>query len=90
MSQDNPAAVPATADTMDAPPIPVTVLTGFLGSGKPTLLARLLRDPALTNTAVIVNEFGEVGLDHLLLEHSGEDLIELDGGCLCCTVRGDL
>lgn len=71
-------------------PVPVSVITGFLGSGKTTLLARLLREPALARTAVIVNEFGEVGLDHLLLESSDEDIVALDGGCVCCTVRGDL
>ena len=71
-------------------PIPVSVITGFLGSGKTTLLARLLRDPALARTAVIVNEFGAVGLDHLLVEASDEDIVSLDSGCVCCTVRGDL
>ena len=71
-------------------PAPVSVLTGFLGAGKTTLLNRLLADPRLARTAVIVNEFGDVGLDHALIEASGEDLIELAGGCLCCTVRGDL
>lgn len=71
-------------------PVPVSVITGFLGSGKTTLLARLLRDPALERTAVIVNEFGAVGLDHLLVEASDEDLVVLDNGCLCCTVRSDL
>jgi G3E family GTPase len=70
--------------------IPISVITGFLGSGKTTLLSRLLRDPALARTAVIVNEFGEVGLDHLLLEASDEEVVLLEGGCLCCKVRGDL
>ena len=70
--------------------IPVSVITGFLGSGKTTLLAHLLRDPAFSRTAVIVNEFGEVGLDHLLVEASDEEIVLLDSGCLCCTVRGDL
>jgi G3E family GTPase len=70
--------------------IPVTVLTGFLGSGKTTVLAQLLKNPALEKTAIIVNEFGEVGLDHDLLERSDEDLILLANGCVCCTVRGDL
>lgn len=70
--------------------IPVTVLTGFLGSGKTTLLAHLLKHPLTKNTAVIINEFGEVGLDHDLLESAQEDLVLLANGCICCTVRGDL
>jgi G3E family GTPase len=70
--------------------VPVSVVTGFLGSGKTTLLSRLLRDPAAARTAVIVNEFGEVGLDHLLMEASDEEILLLEGGCLCCKVRGDL
>ena len=70
--------------------IPVSVLTGFLGSGKTTLLARLLRSPQLARTAVIINEFGEVGLDHDLIETSEESFVELQTGCLCCTIRGDL
>jgi G3E family GTPase len=70
--------------------LPVSVITGFLGSGKTTLLARLLRDPAFARTAVIINEFGAVGLDHLLVESSDEQILTLEGGCVCCTVRGDL
>jgi G3E family GTPase len=69
---------------------PVTVLTGFLGSGKTTLLSRLIRHPDMARTAVVINEFGDVGLDHILLESSDENIVELNSGCLCCTIRGDL
>ena len=70
--------------------LPVTLLTGFLGSGKTTLLNRLLRRPDLARVAVIVNEFGDIGLDHELVMATTESLVLLDSGCLCCTVRGDL
>ncbi|MDB5556495.1 MAG: cobalamin biosynthesis CobW-like protein, partial [Rhizobium sp.] len=70
--------------------IPVTIITGFLGAGKSTLLNRLLRDPDMKDAAVIINEFGEVGIDHLLVEASGDSMVELSNGCLCCTVRGEL
>jgi G3E family GTPase len=69
---------------------PITVLTGFLGAGKTTLLNHLLRQPELARTAVLVNEFGEIGLDHLLVEKLDENTVLLNAGCLCCTVRGDL
>ena len=73
-----------------AEPIPLTVLTGFLGAGKTSLLNRLVRDPALAETAVIINEFGEIGLDHLLVKTIGDNMMLLQSGCLCCTLRGDL
>ena len=69
---------------------PVTVLTGFLGSGKTTLINRMLRHPDMPPTAVLVNEFGEIGLDHLLVEHVDEETILIGSGCLCCAVREDL
>ena len=69
---------------------PVHLLTGFLGSGKTTLLRRLLNSPALADTAVLINEFGEIGLDHELLERIDADAVLLSSGCLCCTVRGEL
>ncbi|MBP2237237.1 G3E family GTPase [Sinorhizobium kostiense] len=72
------------------PVVPVSILTGFLGAGKTTLLNRLLKDPELADTAVIINEFGDVAIDHLLVEASSDGVIELSDGCLCCTVRGEL
>lgn len=72
------------------PAISTIILTGFLGAGKTSLLNRLLSDDTLNDTAVIINEFGEIGIDHLLVERADEGLIELSAGCLCCTVRGDL
>jgi len=71
-------------------PIPVTLLTGFLGSGKTTLLNHLIRDPEMGRVAVIINEFGDVGLDHDLIEEATEEMVLLQSGCLCCTIRGDL
>lgn len=72
------------------PVIPVTVVTGFLGAGKTSLLNRLVRDPALAGAGFIINEFGEIGIDHLLVEAADDGIVELSSGCLCCTVRGEL
>ena len=74
----------------DADLIPVNIVTGFLGSGKTTLLKRLLASPGLANTAVLVNELGEVALDHLLLRHVDETTVVLPSGCICCAIRDDL
>jgi len=70
--------------------IPITLLTGYLGSGKTTLLSRLLAHPELKDTAVLVNEFGEIALDHQLLYSATESIVLLDRGCLCCALRSDL
>jgi G3E family GTPase len=72
------------------PHTPVTILTGFLGSGKTTLLNRAMRAPAMAKTAVVINEFGEVPLDHMLAAQSDDTIMVLENGCLCCTVFGDL
>ena len=83
---------PSRTPDLDVPeePLPVSILTGFLGSGKTTLLRHLLTHPDMAETAVIINEFGEIGLDHSLVESAEEDTILMNSGCLCCTVRGDL
>ena len=75
---------------MNTDVIPVSILTGFLGSGKTTMLRHLLGQPEFARTAVIINEFGEIGLDHELIEASEDSLIELQTGCLCCKIRTDL
>ena len=84
MSTPDPAIPPPNE------PIGGSLITGFLGSGKTTLLNRLLRHPGMSDTAVIVNEFGEIGLDHLLIESALDSAVLLKSGCLCCTLRGDL
>jgi len=71
-------------------PFPLTIVTGFLGAGKTSLLNRLLRDPAPASALVIINEFGEIGLDHLLVERVDGDMLVMTSGCLCCSIRGDL
>lgn len=74
----------------DDPGIQVSLLTGFLGSGKTTLLNKLLQHPDMAETAVLVNEFGDIGIDHLLVEQIDEEMVQLTTGCLCCAVQGDL
>jgi G3E family GTPase len=78
------------AENHDGARMPVTVITGFLGSGKTTLLNHLLSSPDMADTAVVINEFGEISLDHILVETSIENTLVLQSGCICCTVRGDL
>ena len=82
----------AQAQTLAQNPaqIPVTVLTGYLGSGKTTLLNRILSENHGKRYAVIVNEFGEIGIDNDLIVESDEEIYEMNNGCVCCTVRGDL
>lgn len=77
-------------ETSAQKPIPVTVLTGYLGSGKTTLLNRILSENHGRKYAVIVNEFGEIGIDNDLIVESDEEIYEMNNGCVCCTVRGDL
>jgi G3E family GTPase len=69
--------------------VPVSVISGFLGSGKTTLLNRLVQHPDMSDAAVIVNEFGDVGIDHALVDSALENTVVMDSGCLCCTMRGD-
>ena len=80
----------STSDSDPAAPIAVSLITGFLGSGKTTLLNHLLAHPGMEETAVLINEFGEVGLDHLMVKELDEDVVLLKSGCICCTVQGEL
>ena len=70
--------------------IPITIITGFLGSGKTTILSYLLKKENMDDVAIIINEFGEVGLDHNLIESTNENIVELQNGCICCTIQTDL
>ncbi|HVM86087.1 MAG TPA: GTP-binding protein [Candidatus Binatia bacterium] len=85
-----PSKTQAAHSTLEESRLPVSLLTGFLGSGKTTILNFLLQHPGMSKTAVIINEFGAIGLDHELIEHTEEDTVLLQSGCICCTVRGDL
>lgn len=85
----SPDTSPDTSEDEDSG-IQVSLLTGFLGSGKTTLLNRLLRHADMAKTAVLVNEFGDIGIDHLLVESVDEEMVQLTTGCLCCAVQGDL
>jgi G3E family GTPase len=86
MTIESKAGEPASERT----PLTVNILTGFLGSGKTSLLKRLLAQPQMSDVAVIINEFGEVGIDHLLVEEIDEEVVLLKSGCVCCTIRSDL
>ncbi len=86
------SAVTPESQAMDAPKqgIPVTIITGFLGSGKTTLLNHILTNQQGVKTAVLVNEFGEIGIDNELIVSTGENMVELNNGCICCTINNDL
>jgi G3E family GTPase len=92
--RDDPHRTDATSSLFEADRsetrLPVSVITGFLGSGKTTLLNKLVRNSELSDTAIIINEFGEIGLDHLLVERLDGETVLIAGGCVCCTVRGDM
>jgi G3E family GTPase len=81
---------PEPIDSVPGNRVPVSVITGFLGSGKTTLLNRLVRHPGMADAALIVNEFGEIGIDHALVDSSFENTVVMDSGCICCSIRGDL
>ncbi|MEO6862335.1 MAG: GTP-binding protein, partial [Microcoleus sp.] len=81
-----------TETAMDAPKhgLPVTIITGFLGSGKTTLLNHILTNQQGLKTAVLVNEFGEIGIDNELIVTTDDNMVELNNGCICCTINEDL
>src|ERR1700709_1539956 len=90
MTDQAPVLAPAQTATPPSGKTPVTVLTGYLGAGKTTLLNRILSEDHGKRYAVIVNEFGEVGIDNDLIVGADEEVFEMNNGCVCCTVRGDL
>jgi G3E family GTPase len=90
MTNTTTAPTPPSAMASDKRGIPVTIITGFLGSGKTTLLNHILSNQDGVKTAVLVNEFGEIGIDNELLVTTGEDMVELSNGCICCTINNDL
>ena len=90
MSASTTSAPPSASEAAIAEKVPVTVLTGYLGAGKTTLLNRILSEPHGKKYAVIVNEFGEIGIDNDLVVGADEEVFEMNNGCICCTVRGDL